>query len=315
MDQVVALHMDAMFKEGATVNHGSLLLASLAHIYPELRGPWRALWPRASRALLAWKRRVPTDTRLPLPKCVAMAIAGLLIEAGRPSMAAWVAVVFVTYLRPGEAFKLKGRHLVPPSPAAGAAYQRWGILLHDVATQEAGKTGLHDESVVFDLDPWIVPVLQDLHASTPPDAPLWTFAAPELRRIYAQAMRALGLHQVSTHLYCLRHGGASDDLLSRRRDQLSVQMRGRWKSTGCLARYGKETKLLAEMATMHGDVFVFGRHCQDHFGPLFRANTLAGAGIAQLVPPSLTSALTWAMRHRASQSAPAGALSRKLRRH
>lgn len=46
----------------------------------------------------------------------------------------------------------------------------------------------------------------------------------------------------------MRHGGASEDLLLRKRSGLEVKRRGRWRSDDSLKRYGKETRLLAELS-------------------------------------------------------------------
>eukprot|EP00971_Amphidinium_carterae_P336518 6472929-Amphidinium_carterae.1 len=42
--------------------------------------------------------------------------------------------------------------------------------------------------------------------------------------------------------YSLRHGSASHDLLSQARTPLEVQLRGHWRSTASVARYGKPAR-------------------------------------------------------------------------
>ena len=61
------------------------------------------------------------------------------------------------------------------------------------------------------------------------------------------AVRDLGIDVLRPSLYSNRHGGASGDLLSRRRPVDEVKKRGRWRSDASLRRYGKETRLLSEM--------------------------------------------------------------------
>ncbi|CAK0882151.1 unnamed protein product [Prorocentrum cordatum] len=163
MDAVLALCLNDCFHCGVS-DHGAQLLASLAHFYPSLRNAWKVQWPRATRASVAWKRRVPAGAQLPMPKAAAMAVCLLLVEAGAPWMAVWVAMSFVAYLRPGETFRLEGGGLVPPSPAAGSQCRDWGLPLREVASLVPGKTGLRDESVLIDMGPWLIPALEYLRA-------------------------------------------------------------------------------------------------------------------------------------------------------
>ncbi|CAK0847713.1 unnamed protein product, partial [Prorocentrum cordatum] len=176
MDVILAQYMDDCFHRGASPDHGTQLLASLAHLYPSLRGQWKLQWPRAARASISWKRRVPAGTRLPLPKAVAMAVCLLLVE-------------------------------------------------------------------------------------------------------------------VSDHLHCLRHGGASDDLLSRRRGAFQVQVRGRWASVKSLKRYGKETKLLSEISSVHGDAFRLGHLMLEHFWTVVMAGGTLEASISHLIPATCVPAV------------------------
>ena len=120
----------------------------------------------------AWAWRAPGRARLPPPRRVAYAVAGILLRDGRWRLAICILVMFVSYLRPGEAAKLHGRHLISPSEAAGAGYQFFGLLLHE-SGQDPGKTGVNDESILFDRETWLTPLLHALKQSTAPSAPLW----------------------------------------------------------------------------------------------------------------------------------------------
>ncbi|CAK0838131.1 unnamed protein product [Prorocentrum cordatum] len=247
MDQAIAACMNQCFIEDSSSDQGSQLLASLAHFYPSLRGSWKSRWPRATRASIAWKRRVPAGARLPMPKAVASAARLLLAEAGQPLMALWVAITFVAYLRPGGAFKLKGKNIVPPPPAAGAPHRHWGLLLHDAASFVAGKTGVHDESALIDLDPWLEPGLAYLRSSTTAEASLWPFTAAALRHKYSMCLALLGPPQ--------------------------------------------ETKLLAELSTIHADVFRLGHLMMDHFWAACLAGGTEASGVGHLVPTTCKAAI------------------------
>ena len=53
--------------------------------------------------------------------------------------------------------KLRVKQLVPPQPMAGQAYQEWGLLLNPVEDRTPGKTGLLDEAILLDSEPWLHP--------------------------------------------------------------------------------------------------------------------------------------------------------------
>ena len=61
------------------------------------------------------------------------------------------------------------------------------------------------------------PVLEAMRLATPPGASLWSFSLDELTLQFNLACQALKLSSLKPHLYNLRHGGASDDLLTGRR--------------------------------------------------------------------------------------------------
>ena len=51
----------------------------------------------------------------------------------------------------------------------GAPGCAWGLLLGDAMTLQPGKTGVWDESVLLDLDPWIIRPLEALKSTLRPD--------------------------------------------------------------------------------------------------------------------------------------------------
>ena len=240
-------------------------MASLSHFIPELYKMTTAKLPRASRCLVAWRRRIPPRMRLPLPRAAAMALAGCLRHLGFPRMCLWVVITFVAYLRPHESFLLRGKHLVAPKVAAGRHYSSWGLLLHDAALGDPGKTGMFDAAVLLDRCDWLLPCLEALKAQSLEDGSLWDFAPAELQRQFAMLVKVLGLESLSPHLYSLRHGGASDDLVTAARTQEEVKVRGRWATITSLKRYGKTTRLLLEMAKVPEDVFELGRAVEANF--------------------------------------------------
>ncbi|CAK0842032.1 unnamed protein product, partial [Prorocentrum cordatum] len=265
LDPLLVAFFNALFLEGASVEDGSKLLASLSHFIPDLYKSTAAKLPRASRCLVAWRRRVPPRMRLPLPRAAALALAGCLRHLGFPRMCLWVVITFVACLRPHEAFLLRGKHLVAPKVVAGRQYSSWGLLLHDASLGDPGKTGMFDAAVLLDRCVWLLPCLEALKHQSLEDGSLWDFSPADLQKQFTMLVKILGLEALSPHLYSLRHGGASDDLATAVRTQEEVKVRGRWATITSLKRYGKTTRLLLEMATVPEDVFELGRAVEANF--------------------------------------------------
>ena len=322
LDEALVQYMDSEFLLGGGGNQGNVLLAAVAHFLGSFHKRTSLLLPRAHRAAAAWARRAPARTRLPLPRRVVFALAGLLIHDGFPRLAICILVMFVSYLRPGEAAKLRGRHLIPPSEAAGACYQFFGLLLHE-SGQEPGKTGVNDESILFDREAWLTPLLHALKQSTAPSEPLWGQEVGRLGALFAQACRRLSLDRLRPHLYSLRHGGASDDMLSQRRQLAEIQRRGRWRTAKSLNRYTKETKLLDELAWIPPEVMELGAFVESNLEALvsgclpgWLATGRVPAAVALLLrplPQEGQPAAGGRQRKRPAAQATAGAARRRTR--
>ncbi|CAK0911133.1 unnamed protein product, partial [Prorocentrum cordatum] len=263
LDSVLVQYMDSEFLLGGGGNMGNVLLAAVAHFLGSLHKRAATQLPRARRAAAAWARRAPGRARLPLPRRVVFAIAGVLLRDGHSRLAICIFVMFACYLRPGEAAKLRGRHLIAPSASAGTLYQYFGLLLHE-SGKGPGRTGVNDESILFDRDGWLAPLLAALKLSALPDQPLWGEAIAQLPKLFDSACRELSLERLRPHLYSLRHGGASDDMLSQRRSLPEIQRRGRWRSAKSLNRYTKETKLLDELAWIPPAALELGAFVEDN---------------------------------------------------
>ncbi|WP_248793382.1 hypothetical protein, partial [Escherichia coli] len=78
----------------------------------------------------------------------------------------------------------------------------------------------------------------------PPAGPLWPNSAIETIDLFAAAVSFLGLESLNPSRYSLRHGGASEDILSKARSVEAVKQRGHWKTDASLQ---KETRVLAEI--------------------------------------------------------------------
>ena len=120
------------------------------------------------------------------------------------------------------------------------------------------------------LDPWILEPLAGLLSTRAENESLWRFTAPQLRAEFYRCLDVLGLQHLKAHLYSLRHGGASHDLLACRRSLAEVKSRGRWASDQSLKRYGKSTRMLAVTRSVPADVRRFGDHVIEHLSEVIQ---------------------------------------------
>ena len=130
---------DEMFFKGGPADHGSKLLAAPKHFQSRVSRLGAFGLPRASRALSSWMKAAPSSQRLPFPWIALFAVIGLLVERGRLASALHLLVAFRSYLRPGASDALRVKHLVPPQPMAGQAYQAWGLLSTQSRTARLGR--------------------------------------------------------------------------------------------------------------------------------------------------------------------------------
>ena len=143
--------------------------------------------------------------------------------------------------------------------------------MHDASFGLRGKTGLTDESVHIDRDLWLWRPLEALHSARASNQPLWPFDLIELRNALTEAIDIAGAKDMGFSLYSLRHGGASDDLLSRRRSLDQVKAKGRWRSDHSLLRYAKATRLQKEMNRLDPAIVAFGTNVEKHFAQVITA--------------------------------------------
>ena len=243
LDVCVCELFGQMFLNGHGGEEGSKYLAALAFFLPDVSrmGPFSL--PRATRAIRGWTKSAPGHQRLPLPCVLLCPVVGVLQAAQRTTMALALWLSFRAYLRPGECSSLTHRQLVEPVPSAGSQYRFWGLWLSlddRNSMSRPGKTGLWNEAISLDQDPWLDPLLRPLATAGDPSEPLWPFSGEEFSATFKRIMKRLGLDHLDQSLHCLRHGGASEDLLGHLRSAAAVKRRGPWRSDSSLRRYGKE---------------------------------------------------------------------------
>ena len=92
-----------------------------------------------------------------------------------------------------------------------------------------------------------------------PEDSLWGIRGADLIRIFKLTCESLSLNILTPCRHALRHGGASDDLVTRTRSLGEVKKRGLWAADSSLTRYGKETAMLQQLNRLRPEVLVYGQ--------------------------------------------------------
>ena len=254
MDECLVEYLQDMFDDGRGVNDGVRTLAAIRFFHPSMG---TALL-RSSRALKGWQLAAPPMQRMPLPIEVLTAIMGVLLVRGHVEESLRLFLQFMTYLRPGECSSLLVKQVVAPQQSVHQVFRFWAILLNPAEDEIPGKTGVFDGSVIIDSDVWIGRLLHQLTVNRSPNAQLWQTDHATLRTLFNSAVEHLGLQDLGVTLYTLRHGGATHDILARRRTMLEIKQRGRWSSDVSLKRYVKQARLQTELRKVSNQVKEYG---------------------------------------------------------
>jgi integrase len=212
MDAMLADYMDVCFLDKRTPHEGEKTMAAVEYKHLAYKGKLM----RSKRAMKGWKKVMPSQSRLPLPKAVAYGIAMQLAAKGQREMALKVVTDFILYLRPGEGASLTGRCVVAPVRSAGVQFKWVTVVVRDFEGLRPDKVGVFDNSIPVDrpADAWIGELLlKKAKSLKDKDHPLYTFTVDEFRNHFIQAGSDLGLQNL--HPYQLRHGGATHDLTSK----------------------------------------------------------------------------------------------------
>lgn len=172
-----------------------------------------------------------------MPWPLTAATAMILWERGLRRASLMTLVMHACYLRPGEVQALRVEDLLAP----GTQLHSWALVIAPQSRDEVSKTQVSDDTIFVDWPPWLGPALHVLVDKRSTDSFLFEGDFAAMRREWQAVQTQLGLRQAC--LYQLRHGGASGDVLCRRRSLLEVMCRGRWATDRTLRRYCKPGKL------------------------------------------------------------------------
>jgi len=237
-DDLIARWITNQFAEGEESFRGSYMIAAVAWKEPRY-GKWGSdKLPLARQCLASWKTLSPGLTRLPFASGLVDGLAMQVHLIGGWRMAAEPILQRIFYLRPGEASRLRSRHLIPPGPHGILTSPKWSIILHEAELGIPSKTAEYDESLVLDLarDQWFGSVLRRLKEETHRDDFIFPAKSGVRAEAVKEAGRRLGVDAVP---YRFRHSGASIDFSTGARPITGVRHRGRWRSEASVRRYEK----------------------------------------------------------------------------
>ena len=275
LDACLVMYLDWLLVEGYNGEDGNKLLAGMKFFLPEIARLGNLSLPRAARSVKSWLAKRPARQRTPLPWVALCAILGYFLHKNDILTALAFLLQFRTYVRPGVFDAMTVSQLVPPVKTGDAPFSLWGLILYPSEVGIPGKTGTFDDAVLLDSELWLDPFLNLLIANRVPHDLLFAQPGSALVLKLQEAVTALGLGPLKPVRYSLRHGGASDDLLCRRRSLEEVKKRGQWRTDQSLRRYGKETKALAEMHKIPSNILEYGLSVSENLENMFHRNLIA----------------------------------------
>jgi integrase len=253
-------YLDEMLDNDLPANEGEKSVAAVKDAFPFATGPMSM--PRVRRALCGFRKAKPPRSRPPFPKELVAGVISLFISWGHRDAALQVATMFFTYARPGEIRGLRTQDLLPPVRERGVLSMSAIVIAPQNAfpgdPQRTTKTGVTDDHISLDRPDWLGPALHHHARLRRPEDPLFTTPAHEMVRLFQKATAMLGVTKAC--LYQLRHGGASEDIVSRLRTSDEVKARGRWRSEASLRRYAKPAQLQRLLASIPPAKRVFARN-------------------------------------------------------
>ena len=97
---------------------------------------------------------------------------------------------------------------------------------------------------------------------------MWDLTYPRYLAGFHRCSEVSGVSTIEAHPYTLRHGGASDDALKRRRSFQGIQDRGRWRTEASVRRYKKHARVMKEAERLPKATREYGLAVERSLGPI-----------------------------------------------
>lgn len=251
-------------------SHCVKVRAAVMLYHPELKH----LLPVSGRALKGWTKLVPSQSHIPCPRALALAITAHMWEHGHRQAAVLTLLCFDALLRISEATGLRCRDVIIPDHYS--ATQSTIVILAETKRGRNESVAIKDGTVAH-----LIQVL-----ARPPNDPsdkLFPHLTPRsYNATILSTLRALGVSFTMT-AHSLRHGGASHAFLMGM-PMLDIIQRGRWADPKTATRYIQEGKSLMLGAALPPTVRLLAHHHQT-LQPWTCVSSLLTTQGSNLTPP------------------------------
>ena len=281
-------YLDAVLEDGGSRSTAEYAVAAVRSTFPIYSGKAGLPMPRVDRALRGFRRVTPARSRFPMPMAVTAAIAVSFMALGDWQGGAQILLTHYCYLRPCEVRALRNCDLLAPIPGENPGLAFWTLLIAPSERDERTKTQTTDDTLLLDHPPWLGEVLSQFRGEKAANEFLFPNDQKHLLRQWRHVLDALGVKDAC--LYQLRHGGASDDHLAKRRPLLEIMARGRWSSTASVLRYAKAGKVQKIYNDLKKNEQLFVNWCSENL------ELIVKGVIEPQLPPNLGGSLRAAKR-------------------
>jgi integrase len=268
-EQSLLIYLDLLLDAGEPAHVAETAVAAVIDAMPVV--PALAAMPRVKRALRGFRKARPARSRAPLSKELMAAFVQIFLAQGHVMLAVMMVIMFYSYCRPGELRRAKRRQLLAPVRRTGPL-SHWALVMapqedDPCVVQDLTKTGTMDDTIILDLPPWL-PKLVVLHfKSLLPLDDLFPMSPATSVALFKTGCDLLGLPR-GTCMYQMRHGGASNDLLSHARPQDDVKRRGRWSTDSSLRRYAKPAQVQRLLGSLAPEKLSYALDSWEHLEAL-----------------------------------------------
>jgi len=253
-------YIDALMASQRGAGDAEKVAASVRHCLPQVLKPRSEEDRRVRKAVAGFKKKFPPTSRIGLPEGPTAGLANAMIVLGSRDQALETLTRHHGYFRPGETRKMRVSHLAPPVKGnAGMAH--WTLTVAPQQELQPSKTQTFDDTVA--LDSWLGPELGRYAKGRPAESALFTTGPKEAAKLWKAACKAVSLPP-KTVAYQLRHGGASEDVLQKKRTHQEVGERGRWSTLASLRRYAKGGRLQRLLRGLPDHVTAYNEQCLRH---------------------------------------------------
>lgn len=214
IDSEMSKYIEFLWRDGEPKSYANYAVASLQHMIPKSRRQLTQSWKLVS----TWNKLELPIRATPLTPEVAMAFSGTFFKWGWKRMACMIMVGFSTFLRTGEMFRLRRRHVV-----SNEANQSAVLFLEDTKTSQ--RKIVHWEKVIVE-EKVALDCLQFLCNHLSPNDLLVDIPVHQFRKLWSYVVEELKLTTFRYQPYSIRRGGATssyrrgvgfDELMSRGR--------------------------------------------------------------------------------------------------